>query len=185
MKADNFSIAAESISKRFGNTLLFKDISFSIKTGDSFSLTGPNGSGKTTLLHIVTALQRCTSGKVEYKINGETIPLNEINEYIGFISPNINPYKELTGMENIDFTLKKNGKYEFKLANKNWEIELGAVKDEWKEQETATEKVVGSMTYRPDAPNIKAVLKAGAYRFSFNVQTFEYSFQKLDHFTED
>ena len=101
MKRDKFTISANSITKRFGNSLLFKDINFSLKTGDSFSLTGPNGSGKTTLLHILSALQRPSSGSVEYKINGDLIPLNEINEFIGFISPNVNAYKELTGMENI------------------------------------------------------------------------------------
>ncbi|MFC1670286.1 ATP-binding cassette domain-containing protein [Spirochaetota bacterium] len=107
MKSDTFTISAKSITRRFGNALLFKDLNFSIKTGDSFSLTGPNGSGKTTLLHILTALQRPSSGLVEYKINGEVIPLNEINEFIGFISPNVNPYRELTGIENINFALKK------------------------------------------------------------------------------
>lgn len=44
---------AQSISKSFGATRLFNNISFTVSTGDRIGLIGPNGSGKSTLLGIL------------------------------------------------------------------------------------------------------------------------------------
>ncbi len=44
------NIAAEGIQKRFGSTVLFDRISFSLTSGDCLAVTGKNGTGKTTLL---------------------------------------------------------------------------------------------------------------------------------------
>ena len=35
---------------------IFKDLNFSVKSGDLIKITGPNGSGKTTLLKVVIEL---------------------------------------------------------------------------------------------------------------------------------
>jgi ATP-binding cassette, subfamily F, member 3 len=42
------------VSKRFGDTLLFEHVTFSINPGDRLGLVGPNGAGKSTLLRILT-----------------------------------------------------------------------------------------------------------------------------------
>ena len=40
----------------FGKIPALKNINFSVKTGEMFSIIGQNGSGKSTLLHIINAL---------------------------------------------------------------------------------------------------------------------------------
>ena len=41
---------------------VFSDISFSLKTGDIFKISGENGSGKTTLLRVISGLSSFDSG---------------------------------------------------------------------------------------------------------------------------
>ena len=52
------------VSKRFGDTLLFEHVTFSINPGDRLGLVGPNGAGKSTLLRILTGDLPADTGSV-------------------------------------------------------------------------------------------------------------------------
>jgi len=57
----------QSLSKSFSTRLLFRDLSFSIFSGDRIGLIGPNGSGKTTLLKMIAGLETPNSGTISIK----------------------------------------------------------------------------------------------------------------------
>jgi ATP-binding cassette subfamily F protein uup len=57
-------INAQGISKSFGSTVLFQDVSFTVSEGDRIGLIGPNGSGKSTLLRILAGNEDLDSGEV-------------------------------------------------------------------------------------------------------------------------
>lgn len=99
----NYSIDVNKISKRFGRQLLFRDISFSLGTGDSFFITGPNGSGKSTMLQIIAGIQGSSSGEVVFSKGKKIISTEERFRDIGFTAPAVNPYEMLTAAENIAF----------------------------------------------------------------------------------
>jgi len=57
------------LSKSFGSSTLFNDISLSINAGMSFALIGENGSGKTTLLHLLIGSILPDTGQVQRSAN--------------------------------------------------------------------------------------------------------------------
>jgi ATP-binding cassette subfamily F protein uup len=57
-------INAQGISKAFGASPLFQNISFTVSEGDRIGLIGPNGSGKSTLLRILAGHMSPDSGEI-------------------------------------------------------------------------------------------------------------------------
>jgi ATP-binding cassette, subfamily F, member 3 len=57
-------IHVEGLNKRFGERVLFDDVSWHVKKRDRIGLSGPNGSGKTTLLRMLAGLQEPDSGSI-------------------------------------------------------------------------------------------------------------------------
>jgi ATP-binding cassette subfamily F protein uup len=55
---------AQSVTKQFGATPLFKDISITVEDGDRIGLIGPNGAGKSTLLAVLAGHIDPDSGEV-------------------------------------------------------------------------------------------------------------------------
>jgi ATP-binding cassette subfamily F protein uup len=53
---------AQSVSKQFGATPLFRDISLTVEDGDRIGLIGPNGAGKSTLLAVLAGQLEPDSG---------------------------------------------------------------------------------------------------------------------------
>jgi len=55
---------AQSVTKQFGATPLFKDINLTVEDGDRIGLIGPNGAGKSTLLAVLAGQVEPDSGEV-------------------------------------------------------------------------------------------------------------------------
>src|ERR1700727_1632920 len=66
-----------SLTKRFGDIDVVKDVRVSVQAGEKVAIIGPSGSGKTTLLRCVAHLERPTSGHVN--IGGERIGEKLVN----------------------------------------------------------------------------------------------------------
>ncbi|HXD47380.1 MAG TPA: ABC-F family ATP-binding cassette domain-containing protein, partial [Gemmatimonadaceae bacterium] len=57
-------LAAAGVSVEFGATTLFKDITFSVETGERWGVVGRNGTGKTTLFRLMTGEMEPTRGQI-------------------------------------------------------------------------------------------------------------------------
>src|SRR6202167_2650586 len=55
---------AQSVTKQFGATPLFKNISLTVEDGDRIGLIGPNGAGKSTLLAVLAGQVEPDSGEL-------------------------------------------------------------------------------------------------------------------------
>ncbi|MBO7051714.1 MAG: ABC-F family ATP-binding cassette domain-containing protein [Prevotella sp.] len=63
----NIYLDVQNVSKRFGDRVLFEDISFSIAGGQRVGLIAQNGTGKSTLLSMLTGNEGVDSGSIIYR----------------------------------------------------------------------------------------------------------------------
>jgi ABC-2 type transport system ATP-binding protein len=57
-------VNVRGVTKRFGDRVALRDVSFEAADGELVAVIGPNGAGKTTLLSIVGGLLRADAGEV-------------------------------------------------------------------------------------------------------------------------
>ena len=88
-----------SLTKSFGRQSLFKDLSGELIRQTTTVVTGPNGSGKSTFLRVICGLTAPDSGEV----------VRSQHHGIGYCSPSMELYGELTGLENLQFFARVSG----------------------------------------------------------------------------
>lgn len=104
------NIEAKELTKTYGNgenqIIALNKVNLKIAEGDFISIIGPSGSGKSTLLHLLSGLDKPTSGSLAYDekdIYGFSD--RELSAFrrqrIGFIFQQFNLLPVLTAKENI------------------------------------------------------------------------------------
>jgi gliding motility-associated transport system ATP-binding protein len=89
-------IEVRNLTKRYGDLVAVRDISFSAATGQVLGFLGPNGAGKTTTMRIITGFMPATSGTV--KVAGYDIfdDSYEVRKRIGYLPENPPLYADMT-----------------------------------------------------------------------------------------
>lgn len=104
-------ITIKNLNKKFGDTLVLKNINAIIDSGDFTTILGPSGCGKTTLLRIIAGLETADSGEIyfgdkcifssEKKINVQTQ-----NRNLGMVFQDFALWPHMNVYKNIAFPLK-------------------------------------------------------------------------------
>ncbi len=96
-------IEIKNLTKKFGDSLVVNDLSFTVEDGSITGFIGPNGSGKTTTLKMTTGVLTPTSGSVT--LNGIDIARHSIEakRQFGFVSDSPDHFLRLTGLEYVNF----------------------------------------------------------------------------------
>ena len=74
-------INAQELSKQYGITPLFQNVSFTVSEGDRIGLIGPNGSGKSTLLEILSGRVKPDTGEVATRKRAKVSYVAQVSEF--------------------------------------------------------------------------------------------------------
>jgi putative ABC transport system ATP-binding protein len=105
---------SKTYRKGRGTVVALRDVDLSIAEGEFLAIQGPTGQGKTTLLQMLGALDRPSSGSVEFE--GEDLAtmsegkLTRVrSRAFGFVFQTFNLIPTLTAQENVESALVPSG----------------------------------------------------------------------------
>ena len=96
-------LQAINLTKTYNGNTALDSLSLQIEKGDIFCLLGANGAGKTTTINLFLNFIEPTGGEV--KINGLDVTKNslETKKSIAYLPEQVNLYKNLSGLENLEY----------------------------------------------------------------------------------
>lgn len=102
------AIRINDVTADYGQGPVISNISFDIRTGETFGLIGLNGVGKTTLIKIILGLMEASGGDVS--IFGKRTLDPEAKSKIAYLPEKFEPPAFLSGMEFVKFSLALYGR---------------------------------------------------------------------------
>lgn len=97
------TVVIDGVSRRFGERTALRKVSAAARPGRLLLVTGRNGSGKSTLLKIAAGLLRPSTGSVVYNDGADDGSPELFSDRIGFVSPELSLYDELSALDNLTF----------------------------------------------------------------------------------
>ena len=103
-------LTVESITKRFADTPVVKDVSFTVYPGEIFALLGPSGCGKTTTLRIIAGFEQADAGTIsmaERSLANDSVYVPPESRGIGFVFQDYALFPHKNVLDNVAFGLRK------------------------------------------------------------------------------
>lgn len=149
-------IIIENINKSYGERRVLRDVSFAVKSGETFSVIGQVGTGKSLLLRLIMGLEKPDFGDVIIDgvsvVNADFIQLDRLRLMMGVVFQTGALFKRMTIRENIALPLIENRIFRKKKAF--------SVADEFIEMY----KLTDSFNKTPDQTDIGVVKRAAIAR---------------------
>ena len=127
-------ISIRHVYQIFGSRQILKDVSLTVKDGETMVILGASGSGKSTLLKLIIGLLKPTSGEV--MVNGKDMArlseaeLNHERRHMGFVFQYSALFDSMTVKENVAFGLRMHTKMcegETPSGGAGWHREFNAL----------------------------------------------------------
>lgn len=96
-------VGLEQVSRKFGDVLAVRDISFQVNEGAIIGVIGPSGAGKTTTIRLMTGALAPDTGLVRVLGEDPRKFRRRTRERIGYMPQLFVLYPDLTTRENVDF----------------------------------------------------------------------------------
>jgi len=89
-------VEAVGVGKRYGDRVLFEELSFKLPAGGIVGIIGPNGAGKTTLMRLFAGQEQPDSGELRI---GDTVELAYVDQSRDSLDGNRSVWEEISGGE--------------------------------------------------------------------------------------
>jgi ABC-2 type transport system ATP-binding protein len=96
-------IAVEHLTKKYGDLVAVRDLSFKVDKGKIWGLLGPNAAGKTTTMRILTGFLPATDGKASVGTFDVFEQPNDAKRILGYLPEVLPLYPEMTVTEYLNF----------------------------------------------------------------------------------
>ena len=96
-------LEARSLVKEYGPLRAVDGLTLAVKGGEIYCLLGPNGAGKSTTINCFLGFAIPTSGEVLIKGMAVGAHPVETKRSLAYIPEQVNLYKGLTGVENLEY----------------------------------------------------------------------------------
>jgi polar amino acid transport system ATP-binding protein len=97
-------IVFDDVEKRFGDTVVLSDLSFTVAPAEHVTLIGPSGSGKTTILRLLMCLESVTGGTIRVagqELTGDEKRSRQVRRRIGMVFQQFNLFPNMTVRGNL------------------------------------------------------------------------------------
>lgn len=124
-------IEVRNLAARFGDNLVFENVSFSVQRGEILVIVGSSGCGKSTLLKMMIGLNRPSQGEIYYQgrdiIRAGENELNQYRQNIGVLFQSSALFSSMTLQENIALPLQEYTNLDSATIHDIVKIKLGMV----------------------------------------------------------
>ena len=98
-------LEVKNLKKKFGSSLVLKDVSFSLEEGQVLAIIGSSGSGKTTLLRCLNFLETPDSGEIfvnsKQLLSQSEEEIRQNRLHFGLVFQNFNLFPQYTVFQNV------------------------------------------------------------------------------------
>ena len=103
-------IEFDRVALRFGKLIVHRDISFTVRRGESVTILGPSGAGKTLILKMIMALIEPSAGSVRIfganPFDMQAHELRRLRSRIGMVFQGAALFDSLSVFDNIAYPLR-------------------------------------------------------------------------------
>lgn len=129
LSGEDLELSAEAIVRVVGRCHILREVTVSVRAGESVALLGRNGAGKTTLLSILAGRVVPEKGRVRITAGGRDLTGPERRSRIGLLPHDLLVYPDLTARENLDFFAALHGIVDAKRRIAEVLEEVGLARD--------------------------------------------------------
>jgi ABC-2 type transport system ATP-binding protein len=102
-------VVVDRMTRRYGELVAAREVSFDVRQGEMFGLIGPDGAGKTTTLRVILGLLRPDQGTVRTCGLDPIRDSAALSRRIGYLSQRFSLYGDLSVDENVAFFAEIHG----------------------------------------------------------------------------